>query len=338
MPTATRYGAHGLRSLGNDARHMRRPIREADAEVAAAFADNVLEWFFCEFPHGPKLSALTAEGERTLGLCRSEDLCKTLLDLEQVDPCELAERCGSSKSSAFDKTPELFSVLAEKLLEAGKKDAARRVLEKGLEVFAQNLRLNQLMGLYSRRTGKFVEAIERLTPLLEKDKNDDETPGILAAAYKGRWEKDQNLSTQEKESCLEKAHCLYCEGWERRQNPDPWRGINAATTSLYLGRTEVSSPIAAGVKKLLLKRRSKLLVHQGSKDLALNYWDAVTLAEAQLLLNERDDAFKSYQEAVRRHPEQSGSISSTHDQAALILEYQAASPQEIEQFLRAFKV
>jgi hypothetical protein len=192
------------------------------------------------------------------------------------------------------------------------------------------------MGLYWSRTENFVKALECLRPLLKQVEYDDETPGILAGVYKRRWDKDQNLSPEEKANCLKEAYRLYRKGWERDQKPDTYRGINAATTALYLGQKDDSREIAAGVKKVLLKRRSKLL-GRGGKQLALNYWDAVTLAEAHLLLGEGDAARAAYQESVRRHADKKGNIESTSKQAALILKFQGVPQQGIDLFLEAFK-
>jgi hypothetical protein len=80
-------------------------------------------------------------------------------------------------------------------------------------------------------------------------------------------------------------------------------GINAATTALWLGRRKVSARLAREVEDLLRRRAAGL-----PPDLSFNFWDHVTLAEAQLLLGDVRAAQQTYQGAFARHPEQGHNI------------------------------
>ena len=48
-----------LRDLGNKARHVLQKVSIADADQGYAIVLRGLNWFFCEFPDGPKLKCLT---------------------------------------------------------------------------------------------------------------------------------------------------------------------------------------------------------------------------------------------------------------------------------------
>src|SRR5262245_13537336 len=41
-----------LRDLGNDARHLRRRVSDADADQGFALALRSVQWYFCDFPKG----------------------------------------------------------------------------------------------------------------------------------------------------------------------------------------------------------------------------------------------------------------------------------------------
>jgi hypothetical protein len=145
-------------------------------------------------------------------------------------------------------------------------------------------------------------------------KDDDETAGITAGVCKRLW-----LADRSKQEWLVKSHRLYLHGWERSKHTNAYLGINAATTAVWLDRREEARPVAEGVRLLLQRRAAALAKHPHNPDLALNYWDQVTLAEAELLLGDGEAARRTYHHAFDSHPEQRDNIAVSRKQLAEIL-------------------
>src|SRR5690606_30004435 len=61
------YWAHGLRRLGNEVRHLARPIGLGEAEVAALLVERWLVWYFQVFQAGPRLASLFVAEEQDDG-------------------------------------------------------------------------------------------------------------------------------------------------------------------------------------------------------------------------------------------------------------------------------
>jgi tetratricopeptide (TPR) repeat protein len=239
----------------------------------------------------------------------------------------LAEQCVGGQWPAFLKTPAVPAVLAEELLARNQDALAYQVLTGAVCVFAEDLRLRQLTGLYWSRTGDFDEAIRCLEPLYERWRDDEETVGLLAGVYKRRWR-----ANREQEEWLAKAFRLYSRGWEAGKKVSSYLGINAATTALWLGKDMVSRRIAAEVCQRLLERTERLARFRAGRDLALNYWDQVALAEAQLLLGQWSQARRTYRDAFRLHADQTENIAVSRRQAIEGLEALGISAHDAASF------
>jgi tetratricopeptide (TPR) repeat protein len=332
LPTVTGYWAHALRRLGNAVRHIHRVMTGHDADLAAASAERVLHWFFCTLPCGSKLPALTRDRE-PLGAGRDRDLLTMLglLDREETDLGALAEQYLAGRHLSFFQTPVVPAVLAEKLLDRKEHAHAGRVLAKAIQGFGEDLRLRQLLALYWSRVGDVEEAVRCLETLHASAGDDEETTGILAGVYKRRWQVHR-----EQLDWLEQAHRLYRHGWERARKTSPYLGINAATTALWLGNGAHARRLAAEVQALLLDRAGKLAGHGSENSLTLNYWDHVTLAEAQLLLGRFASSRQTYREAFERYAEQQGNIEVSRRQAVEILGALGHATASTEAFFESF--
>ncbi len=81
----------------------------------------------------------------------------------ELRPLMVALDAGDLKrhkwGGAFLRAPALPATAAEMLLDRKEHDEARRLLEAALGESPDDLRLNQLMGLYFSRTGNLQEAI-----------------------------------------------------------------------------------------------------------------------------------------------------------------------------------
>jgi tetratricopeptide (TPR) repeat protein len=288
-----------------------------------------LEWFFCTYPYGPNLASLTRDG-RPLALCQDGELRLSLERLDKLVRDEVAaiQEIREQHSSLSARTPVLPAVLADILLSHRKCELVPEVLRPAIEAFPDDLRLTQLLGLYWSRKGKLTRAREILEPLYSRYRDDEETAGILAGVYKRLW------SVEDDQDWLTKSHRIYLKGWRGSKSSNPYLGINAATTALWLGNKEESIATATEIRQLLLDRMNALASFKGSHDLTLGYWDLVTLAEAELLLADSDQARKRYHEAFSRYPEEEANIQVSRDQANGILEA-LGRPNPIETFWNA---
>jgi hypothetical protein len=326
IPAATRYWAHALRRLGNDVRHLIRPIGADDACLAVIFVERNLEWYFCRFRFGPRLRHLTCD-EAPLGIGSHEELSAVAdaFDLEEFDPCALAQNFVSQLGVAAHGTPVFAAALAEHLLDGDHDADARRVLDLGRDRFPDDPRLNQLWGLYWSRRGDLQRACEILEPLYRRFPNDPETVGITAGLYKRLWRADINVTRW-----LKKSHQAYFAAWRSSKKVNSYVGINAATTALWLGNLDDACQIAADVRDRLLERLEMLSSHHDDSDLVFNYWEHVTLAEAHLLLDERDSAQRVYEQVFQKYAQQRANIGVSRKQGIEILKAKGFSDEAAE--------
>jgi hypothetical protein len=168
--------------------------------------------------------------------------------------------------------------------------------------------------LFSRE-GWLEEALRILEDDYTRQRNDrqawieDEIVGILAGVYKRIWSHDQQ------EGFLTKSYETYRWGW--RRSSTTYLGINAATTALWLNKLPEAQAIAREVKSILEQRR-RMIRQKTDSRYDLNYWDLVTLAEANLLVNELDSAKEMYNLAFSRYGSQTDNIEVTRKQLSVL--------------------
>jgi tetratricopeptide (TPR) repeat protein len=307
VSTASLYWAHALRRLGNAVRHIDSRVGPDEAVVSTAFAEGWLDWFFCRFSHGHRLPGLTRD-QKPVGLCGAEELRIVMRSLEEIGSGGPNVEEIEGKRT-FRNTPVLAGVLADILLSRKEHEDAFRVLQAGLLQFPDDLRLRQLMGLYWSHEEKLDKALEWLEPLYAQFPDDDETAGITAGVYKRLWQANRSNVAD-----LDKSHRAYRGAWKKSGRKNAWLGINAATTALWLDRREEYRRLAQEVADLLQGRAVSLPADLRAPRLAFNYWDQVTLAEAQLLLGDWPTAQQTYQDAFNRHADRRGDIEVTRKQ------------------------
>lgn len=301
-----------LRDLGNAARHVLRRMTPADADQGYAIVLRGLQWYFCEFPRGPRLACLCVHN-RPLDDLLPADVATLLAVLEsaELSPAGFLAglRLGDPRAPLL-ASPVLAAVLAERLLTDGRSDEAQRVLTAALGHFPQDVRLRQLQGLLWSRAGRLREACDWLEAIGGTDSAaDEETMGILAGAYKRRAEAESNG----RDDWLRKCHGRYDRGWQRSRGSNTYLGVNAAATGLWLGLRLEAATTAGRVRDILEGRRRDLVA--ADPPAALHCWDQLTLAEAHLLLGEFDTAARCYRDAAERFGAQRDALRVARGQA-----------------------
>lgn len=201
--------------------------------------------------------------------------------------------------------------------EVGRVHAAQRLIDLGLLNDAlvmldglTSLRAQQLRALALDRAGHRAESLALLKQLRREQEQLGEsaadlaeTRGLLAGRYKRQWQDTHTLAY------LVAAHELYADAYKRTN--DPYPGINAAATALYMHETEESRRIAREIADRLSTQPES----------ALDFWERATLGEAYLLLGDLAQAKQWYAKAVALDPDATQSRNAMLDQARRDLEY-----------------
>lgn len=176
-------------------------------------------------------------------------------------------------------------VAAESLIQLGVPNEAINVLTNVPQTIGKELavRKDQLFALALAKTSQ-PENIEKAVDILEQlraDGNfDAETGGLLGGRFKQLWLHYRNQTD------LERSHKMYLDTFDT--SSDPYPGINAAATALWLGNKDESKRIA-----------SEVLAHIDAKTPgSMNYWDLATKAEALTLTGNITEAKEWYQKAA----------------------------------------
>src|SRR5689334_2767927 len=264
---STAYWAHGLRRLGNDARHLRRRLASEDADLAVLFVERVLEWFFVRFADGPRLDRLTHDGA-PLWQGLSADLRAVMDDLDRptCDPVPLA-RALIGDDTLLKRSPAIAAVVAEMVLDRREPAGADALLSAALAHFPSDQRLLQLVALRCSRTGALEDALTILRRIGGHGAQDEETLGILGGVYKRLWERDPDDRAQ-----LARAQRVYRDGWERSAHSNAYLGVNAATLVLWLGHPDEARDLARVVRRAIQDRWRLLERSVVDPAAILGYW------------------------------------------------------------------
>lgn len=307
------YWAHGLRRLGNEVRHLNRPIGMGEAELASQLVERWLAWYFCGFEIGDRLPRLTADaGKKPLFPAKDRVLASLLLAID--DPEErhqLQQGLTPEQQEALVQAPTAACVLAERWIEAGALDQAKALIDALGDKLKDELRFLQLMALHANRAKDGERTIALLRPKVSAGLQDEETMGILAGGYKRLWARTQKPET------LKESHRLYRQGFRAGKESSYYLGINAATTAFLLGDLKAAAELGAKVAAII-ETQSAPARKLGRDPLREDYWLAATLAEAQLLAGQRDEAIKSYAVAFS-YPASDGRFETTQANAADII-------------------
>ncbi len=226
--------------------------------------------------------------------------------------------CASSAASVmrvlseWKKTapmpPNVPLIAAERIIGMGVPRIALKVLD-GQE---ESVRKAQLGALSLSLLGKhdkaqsLIRGIEVITP---------ESGGISAGILKRRYIETKN------QAWLLGAFDQYDLAFRRSR--DPYPGINAAATALWLGRKDFSRATALEVSSLVAAKP------EPTRD----QWDWATLGEASLLNEDIDQALACYGKAVSLAPAHAREISVMRKQARISLKLLKQPPNLLDPVL-----
>jgi len=187
-------------------------------------------------------------------------------------------------------------VAAESLIQLGVPEKALNVLN----AVPQSFRKDQLFALALAKTQQpdnIDKAVKILEALQASGHFDAETGGLLGGRFKQMWNQSG------KKVDLERSHKMYLATFA--ESDDPYPGINAAATALWLGNKPESEQIALKVLEIVDAKSPGRMDH----------WDIATKAEALLLSGNTDQAKKWYKKAALRCDFAPESINTMRSQA-----------------------
>ncbi|MGC3947890.1 MAG: tetratricopeptide repeat protein [Chryseolinea sp.] len=187
----------------------------------------------------------------------------------------------------------------EKLISLGHYAQARKRAEE-LLTKSDSLRAKQLYAFSLSKSGQPEAAREFLERVARDHPDDPETNGILGGIYKELFRNQQNSAF----AVLSRD--TYDRSFTRTKNF--YTGINAATMSTLAGQSRRGKELAQEVLDLL-------------KNPEQDFWEAVTRAEALLLLKERSKSEEAYRKARHLAGSDWGKINSVYNQLWLLKHY-----------------
>lgn len=189
---------------------------------------------------------------------------------------------------------------------------AYNAVQEGLALWPHSLRLRQLKGLATARSGDTERANMLLRELADSGHADAETLGILA-----RTHKDLGLGASDaagRAMHLGAAFGIYQRAFEDARCSGSaadlgYTGINAAAIAVLQGELASAQRIAHEVRTHCLR---------AAEAQPNDYWLAATLGEAALIMGEHAEAAASYARAAQLGADSHGNLASTRRQAALL--------------------
>lgn len=187
----------------------------------------------------------------------------------------------------------------ESLVTHGRYLEASQAAKEQLKL-SNDLRLKQLYALAMSKSGTPEAARDFLEPVYKEGDADPETAGILGSIYKELFRKSQSSSfaTLSRDTYLANY----------KSTGSYYTGINAASMSAMLMQSSKSKEIARQIIASL-------------KDSTRTFWEIVTLAEAYLLVKERQSAADAYATARKIAGSDWGPVMSVHRQLWLLSHY-----------------
>ena len=185
---------------------------------------------------------------------------------------------------------------------------ARYQAENFLKDHPDNPRIRQLLALSMAKSGATEEALAMFEPVYRQSPEDQESAGILGGIYKTLFKE------QESQVYAIKSYEIYLANFLKTKNY--YTGINAATMSIIGGKVSQGKEIARTLIDTLEKKES------------MDFWEYATLAEAFLLVKNKEQATKHYFKTRTLAENDWGKIRSIHNQLWLLNHF-ISVPKEI---------
>lgn len=245
--------------------------------------------------------------------------------LESIQSASLAELMSIWRSRVPEEgsgSPALFRCLGERILAQGEPLLAYDVVTAGLATWPTDTRLRQLKGLALARSGATERAKAILEDLRHETQPAEETLGMLGRTYKDLAA--TAATAQQRRKFLQNAAKIYGEAY--RTSGGYWSGINAATMTLLVGKSDRARELAAKVRKQCLED-----VEDSRGD---SYWQYAALGEASLVCRDFKQAGQWYARAGKKGSGRYGDLDSSRRNARLILKHWDEDPVWIDKYLR----
>jgi class 3 adenylate cyclase len=231
-------------------------------------------------------------------------------------------RASAAERAFWKKAPEIYALMAERLLKLGDPIMAHDIANEGRVSGAPGeVRLRQLQGLALARSGANERANEVLSALFDEGHRDSETMGILARTHKQFGLKAASLG--ERRQHFERASRLYRLAWEK--DHDPWTGVNAATLALLLREKESATSIAETVYQRCQQELNRV---ENAGDNW--YWPLAVLGQTALILGRPEEAERWYSQAGEVGRNLFGNLALTRRDLWLLGEYLHLDTRPIE--------
>lgn len=235
----------------------------------------------------------------------------------------------------FNSALQCFYQALGLLVSQKRKHETSLVVEKALQFFPADIRLQQFQGWIIRLDGPgeadLVKSGEKLEALYrDMRESDPETMGLLAGTYKRLWRFDPIKYNH----LLQESFNLYHQAWIASEKKNLYVGINVATMALILDNPLLSRATASQILEFYQPEDLTNLPEVGPEFSV--YWYRAIQAEAELLLGHLGRAGRMYADLMELHIEKSTYIESSLAQIDLILPRLGLSIDAVE-FVNKFK-
>ena len=191
-------------------------------------------------------------------------------------------------------------MILNELLNDNRLSEAQSLAQKKLIKYPEDKNLKEVYGLILNRSGATKKALELITPLYAASNPSSSIYGLMGRIHKNIWKNSRDKKQ------AEKSAKVYEEGFNKYKSP--YLGINAASMYLVCSNKELCASIAKEVVNICLKEEP-------------TYWNAVTLSEAFILLENFDNSVHYAKSAINEHSSNIGNINSTFQQIKMLKRY-----------------
>ncbi len=223
--------------------------------------------------------------------------------VEQLEQEEVTKEFEDGMAAIYDGDIGIAEEEIKKLIFSGHMFKAHELAKNAFEKNPDNVRLRQVYALVLLKTGAFEESRKLIYPILGINNNNSsdemttidvsviremdffkKTDGNVLAdfghIFKEAWHYSKSCND------LDLAKEFYLSGFQKTKSPK--YGMQAAWLFWLTGIDKVAYDLAEEVLKLL-----------PPLGLSKDFFDLITLAQAQLLLGREEDACRLYEEAVK---------------------------------------